>query len=167
MLAIIRVRLFLEREKGNQRNQSNILFSSRPLGGRVSSMGDDCPTELAAPHGRPLPMSPPWPFHLPLCLRENGSSPREAWLPMSGLPPAPSLTSSGLFLGLLLRSAELLFPPCWLIHTFLLVKSNFQMQEWNISENQGLSNDKATWGRAHGRKSDTVNPLPSPLFKNI
>lgn len=37
MLAIIRIRLFFEREreKGNQRDRSNILFRSKPLQGEV------------------------------------------------------------------------------------------------------------------------------------
>lgn len=131
--------------KGNQRNWSNILFRRKPLGGEliwgdivrtISSMGNDCtfctPLSLGLPMADPFPSSPPWPFHLPPCLREHVSSSWQVW-GCCGLPPAPGPWPAALPELLLSVSIAAVFVVFGVFLTFLLVKNNFQTQEWNIS----------------------------------
>lgn len=176
ILAIIRYGLFFEREKGNQSNWSDILLGREPLGEgltqghlvrRISSPGDDgtfcTPRSVWLPTADPLPISAPWPFHLPPCLQENVSSSWEVWASACGLPPAPP--------GLLLSAS---------IAAVVLLLGFSSLSSWRRAiskcrngiwtESHGLSSDKATWRHAHGRKNDTsqyISLSPWPLFTNI
>lgn len=117
--------------KGNQRNWSSILFRRKPLGGgliqgdlvgRIFSMGDGCtfctPPSAWLPMADPLPIVPPWPFHLPPCFRENVSSSREGWGCCVWPPSSTWAPDRQCLLGCSSLSAQPLFCGCWFFPHF-------------------------------------------------
>lgn len=164
--------------KGNQRHWSNTLFRRKPLGEdwfketraggvpRWEMIALCTPRSVWLPTADPLPISHPWPFRLPPSLLAR---------------KCQQLLRSA---GCCVASLQHLGPPssvCWapLLHqrshcsvvagfflTFLLVKSDFQMQEWNVSRKPWTQQPELrSWKKERYLKY--ISLPRTPLYKHI